>query len=161
MSGSDDSLDDSLTSAIIMKAMRKTAKFKFTQEKKKIIAHIRKGDSPQALLVRQENLHTHFDDCVTSQAKYLKKVEEETEEKLVDTWTPALEEEFAATVNFIREYLHPNEEEPEQVEKNGEEEEKDEEEEDEVEEEELVEEEEEEEETQLSQLVFQLSSSTL
>jgi len=76
----------------------------------------------------------------------MKKVEEETEEKLVYTWTPALEEEFAATVNFIREYLHPNEEEPEQVKKNGEEEEKDEEEEDEVEEEEQVEEEEEEEE---------------
>ena len=111
MSGTEESLDGTLTPSSVLKELRKAARSKFTKERKKIVAYIRRDDNPQGLLVSQGVLQAYYDECVSFQSKYLKKLQEETNEEQVDPWTPALNEEFQEAVNNIKEYLRPDPEE--------------------------------------------------
>ncbi len=112
MTSSDDETgeaDDTLTPPEAIKAERIRTKRNFTQEKRKIEQAMDKNlDTPQ-LLVRKEGLETLFNNCISINVRYIKKLESLNLVVQDYEWADRLTDEFRSLEDRITRYVakHP------------------------------------------------------
>ena len=123
MSGSSSSegeIDITITPSETLKGLRKGARRRFTQERNRIMQHIDRGGDTDTLLERRNTFLGLFNDCQSTQAKYLQKLEAEGQPAADVDWLQKVDDERAATIEGIKAYIESKDKEAEEAANNRE-----------------------------------------